>query len=57
MPPAWARNSWPAPWRCKPLRPDEGLAPEYHGTSAANAFVARSLDPARSTLVYLSTYL
>lgn len=31
---------------------DEALIPEYAGTAAASAFVARSLDPAWATLVY-----
>lgn len=32
--------------------PDEQLIPEYSGTSAAGAFVARALDPDWATLVY-----
>lgn len=31
---------------------EERLIPEYAGTSAANAFVARTLDPEWATLVY-----
>jgi predicted peroxiredoxin len=31
---------------------DEALIPEYAGTIAASAFVARTLDPEWATLVY-----
>jgi predicted peroxiredoxin len=31
---------------------DEALIPEYGGTAAASAFVARTLDPEWATLVY-----
>jgi hypothetical protein len=34
------------------VRADEALIPEYAGTSAAGAFVARALDPDWATLVY-----
>ncbi len=34
------------------VAPDEGLIPEYAGTAAASAFVARTLDPEWATLVY-----
>jgi predicted peroxiredoxin len=34
------------------VAPSEILIPEYGGTAAASAFVARSLDPGWATLVY-----
>ena len=34
------------------VQADEVLIPEYAGTAAASAFVARSLDPEWATLVY-----
>jgi predicted peroxiredoxin len=34
------------------VQPEELLIPEYAGTAAASAFVARSLDSGWATLVY-----
>ena len=34
------------------VQPGEALIPEYTGTAAASAFVARTLDPEWATLVY-----
>jgi len=36
----------------KQVAADEALIPEYGGTAAASAFVARTLDPEWATLVY-----